>query len=223
MLFVPRSGGFGILGIGGYDPAQCDGVSDGTNPPVPAAGTAGLDTIVAAEFDGWGYLHLLANKPVDLPEFGVPGSYDFTAQPLEEIGYYAPAELADPQFAVGSGDLTMHNLEIDPTDRDRAFVSWYSLGLRAVEVRLPHSHDNLNGEGYTSRRVHEVGRFIADDAVAAEFGLDLEGSNFWGVHVHQIGDESYVLASDRNTGLWIFRFTCTGANADNPALYCITP
>ena len=222
MLFIPRSGGFGALGIAGYDPSQCTGGGDGGNPALPVAGTAGLDTIIASEFDGWGYLHLLANKEVPLPKFGQPGNFVSMAQPLEEIGYYAPAEVADPQFATDSGDLTMHNIEVDLENRNLAFISWYSLGMRAVEVRLAHSHDG-GPAGYYSRRIHEVGRFIADEGIATEFGLDLEGSNFWGVHVHKIGGETYVLGSDRNTGLWIFKFTCTGPNADNPALYCVNP
>jgi hypothetical protein len=46
--------------------------------------------------------------------------------------------------------------------------------------------------------VHEVGRFIADD-----------GSNFWGVHVDELDDGTQIiLGSDRNTGLWIFTFSC---------------
>lgn len=40
-----------------------------------------------------------------------------------------------------------------------------------------------------------MGRFIAED-----------GSNFWGVHVHDQGDEQLVLAADRNTGIGIFEF-----------------
>jgi hypothetical protein len=39
----------------------------------------------------------------------------------------------------------------------------------------------------------EVARFVAP-----------EGSNFWGVYLHEIDDETYILGSDRDSGLWIF-------------------
>lgn len=78
------------------------------------------------------------------------------------------------------------------------FVSWYSLGMRALEYRPGHYHSNANGEGSYSQNVHEVGRFIAED-----------GSNFWGIHVDEMEDGTQIiLASDRSTGLWIFTFNC---------------
>ena len=113
----------------------------------------------------------------------------------------------------------MHNIEADPltqgvtpsfTAGPRMFVSWYSLGMRALEYRPGHFHDNSNDEGSYSQNVHEVGRWIAE-----------EGSNFWGVHVDEaeVGGETtqIILASDRNLGLYIFTFTC-----ENPdgSLYC---
>ena len=56
------------------------------------------------------------------------------------------------------------------------FVSWYSLGMRALEYRPGHFHDNSNDEGSYSQNVHEVGRWIEEDG----------GSNFWGVHVDEM-------------------------------------
>ena len=100
----------------------------------------------------------------------------------------------------------MHNIEADPSTQDvvpsfdagpRMFVSWYSLGMRALEYRPGHYHANLNDEATYSQNVHEVGRFIAED-----------GSNYWGVHVDEIDGRQIILASDRNTGLWIFTFGC---------------
>lgn len=215
MLFLARSAGFALLGIGGYDPAQCSDdptIGDGANPALPTIGTAGLFADISADFDGWGYFHVLNNLLT-----GDSGD-------LEELGYYAPAEVADPVLATGAGDLTMHNVIADPRAQDvtptmqegpRAFISWYSLGMRAVEYRPGHFHDNTRGEGVFSQNVHEVGRWIAED-----------GSNFWGVDVTEIdsdGDgqtEQYILGSDRNTGLWIFQFVCGGTQPENEALYC---
>ena len=33
------------------------------------------------------------------------------------------------------------------------------------------------------------------------------GSNLWGVQASEHGGKEYVLASDRDNGLWIFRYT----------------
>ncbi len=134
---------------------------------------------------------------------------------LGEIGYYAPSELTDPDLAIGAGDLTMHNLEIDPQYPNRAYISWYSLGLRAVEWREGHLHSNAKGEGVNSWNMHEVGRFIAGDEYE-----DSSGSNFWGVHVTEVDGEQYILGSDRNTGLWIFQWQCQDVS---DIFYCNAP
>lgn len=208
MMFVPRSAGFAILGIAGYDPSLCpDG--EGANPPLPAPTSLGLVATLGAVFDGWGYLHTLNNTSSQISvKRGMDGE-TVTVDYLGEMGYYAPAEVTDPELATGAGDLTMHNLEIDPANPNRTFISWYSLGMRAVEWREGHLHDNSKGEGVVSWNMHEVGRFIAED-----------GSNFWGVHVTEVDGEQYILGSDRNTGLWIFKWNCEDAT---DVLYCNGP
>ncbi len=118
----------------------------------------------------------------------------------------------------------MHNVEGDPlTAGDtptfdagpRSFISWYSLGLRAVEYRPGHYHEG-NG-GVVSWNVHEVGRFIDPEG----------GSNFWGVHVEEHNGDQIILGSDRNTGLWIFEFECESnvldATGADTGLYCRKP
>ncbi|MDO3720157.1 hypothetical protein QVZ43_00380 [Marinobacter sp. chi1] len=211
-LFVPRSSGFAILGIDGYDPEQCPG---GTNPDLPAADTLGQFATLGAVFDGWGYLHTLNNTSTRVTVPLGMGGDTVTVDYLGEMGYYAPAEVTNPALAAGAGDLTMHNLEIDPTNPDRTFISWYSLGMRAVEWRPGHLHSNSNGEGVVSWNMHEVGRFIAGE----EYG-EAAGSNFWGVHVTEIDGEQYILGTDRNTGLWIFQWSCEDAT---DVLYCNGP
>jgi len=37
--------------------------------------------------------------------------------------------------------------------------------------------------------------------------LDADGNNFWGVEVRVIDGVTYIYASDRDSGLWIFRDT----------------
>ena len=159
------------------------GVSDAT---ALTEGQSGASTATSVEFDGWGYFHLLDRSS------------------LAETGYYAPGQVNDADYATGFGDLTMHNVEGDPTNADVAFISWYSLGMRAIEVNTGSSvappGDDWDAatpgvNDYYGENVTETGRFIAD-----------EGSNFWGVTVTEVDGEQYVLGSDRNTGLWIFQY-----------------
>lgn len=172
-------------------------------------------------FDGWGYLHVLNNtsSTITVPTMGRNNPETKSVGYLGELGYYAPAETMEPPASgdlTEFGDLTMHNIEADPSTQDvvpsfdagpRMFVSWYTLGMRALEYRPGHYHTNSNGEGSYSQNVHEVGRYIAAD-----------GSNYWGVHVDEIDGQQIILASDRNTGLWIFSFACDD-DAGGP-FYC---
>lgn len=228
-MFVPRSDGFAILGLGAdYDASSCNGSGSDQGDELLAtyAGTPG-NVALEATFDGWGYYHVLNNLPAaqTLAPPSVPGESPndrdiLNVDYLGELGYFAPRELLDPALAVGAGDLTMHNVEGDPVTAGdsptfdagpRAFISWYSLGMRAVEYRPGHWHTG-NG-GVFSWNVHEVGQFIAED-----------GSNFWGVHVDEFDGEQIILATDRNTGLWIFKFNCVSSVVDkdgnDSGLYC---
>lgn len=181
-LFVARSVGYQLLGIEGYVADNCPG---GANPELPAIGTLGGEISITANFDGWGYFHLL----------------DRTS--LTETGYYAPGQVFDPDYAEGFGDLTMHNVEGDPDDPNVAYIAWYSLGMRVVAVNTGDEVAPPNGDwdaatpainDYYADNVTEIGRWIAP-----------EGSNFWGVTVVDIDGEQYILGSDRNTGLHIFQ------------------
>ncbi|MDX1619703.1 MAG: PA domain-containing protein [Nitriliruptorales bacterium] len=156
-------------------------------------GDIGTDVSAEAIFDGWGYFHLL------------------DANTLAQEGYYAPCQVNDPEFALGFGDLTMHNVEGARHDNDLVWISWYSLGMRAIEVGTgentvppgpegtPCDGATPGGDDYYADNVTEVGRFIAP-----------EGSNFWGVQETAFEvegqEQHYILGSDRNTGLWIFTF-----------------
>lgn len=171
-LFTSRSSGYEILGITGYDPANCPG---GPNPALPAVGTAGSTVDIASVFDGWGYVHL------------------YNAKTLQEIDTYAIAEALDPAFASGFGDLSVHEVAVDP-DKNLAYVSYYAGGFRVLE--------------FGNHGIEEVGHYI-----------DANGNNFWGVQIAQLDDDhdddnhhkddngTLILASDRDSGLWIFRYT----------------
>lgn len=163
-LFVSRSSGFAILGITGYNPANCP---TGSNPSLPAPGTAGSNVNLSAVFDGWGYVHL------------------YNATTLQEIDTYAVAEGLDPNYATGFGNLTVHEVAVD-IDSDLAYLSYYDAGLRVIT--------------FGSSGIQEVGHYIHTG-----------GNDFWGVEVFRLpGDpteQTYVAASDRDSGLWIFKYT----------------
>jgi hypothetical protein len=134
-------------------------------------GTIGAKIEVGSVFDGWGYVHL------------------FDADTLAEIDTFAIPEAHDPAFAFGFGDLTVHEVAVDPQDPSLAYLSYYSGGLRAIEIQCADPTDNATCE------LVEVGGY-----------LDPDGNNFWGVETF-VGDDglTYVLGSDRDSGLWIFR------------------
>lgn len=168
-FFVSRSVGYAILGVGGYNPANCPA---GANPPLPAAGTAGLHIEITVEFDGWGYVHL----------------YSYPA--MLELDTYAIPEAHDPAFASGFGDLSVHEVAMSAVDNTLAYFSYYSGGFRVARIQP---------DGVGGFDLNEVGRFI-------DAGGD-GGNNFWGVQVWQHDGEEFVLASDRDFGIYIFQYT----------------
>jgi hypothetical protein len=132
----------------------------------PQIGDIGERVSATAVFDGWGYVRLLDGRT------------------LEEIDAYAIDEALDPAFAFGFGDLSVHEVAVDPFKNGLAYLSYYSGGLRVIRYG-PHG-------------IEEVGHYIDED-----------GNDFWGVEVHRLpgSKETLILASDRDSGLWIFRFT----------------
>lgn len=193
-------------------PVGIPGVFVGFSTGEAMKAVPGLPVSAGSVYDGWGYLHVINNNQdvLTVPASGIANPGDTMDVPyMHELGYYAPAEtVEDMGLGTTFGDLTMHNIEADPlsqgvepsyTGGPRMFLSWNSLGMRALEYRPGHFHANANNEGSYSQNVHEVGRFIAAD-----------GSNFWGVHVDTLesSGEQIILGSDRNTGLWIFTFDC---------------
>ena len=145
----------------------------------PDPGDLGPRIEAQAEFDGWGYARVVDTSTPSAPT---------------EVGQITIPETADPDFAAGFGDLTVHEVEIPrgnpneggpaPDDDKLAYFSWYSGGFRVVDITGPANPT-------------EVGHFI-----------DPNGNNFWGVALaeDQNGDR-IVLASDRDFGLFIFRYT----------------
>ncbi len=227
---IVNNAGDGLLNMSPGDNAlpSIPGVFIGQSDGEAIRTNAGLAVSASSIYDGWGYLHVINNtgSTITVPDQGRANPSTMDVATGGHLGYYVPAEAVvetNPDtgqpYGTDFGDLTMHNIEADPLTQDitpsfdegpRMFISWYSLGMRAVEYRPGHFHDNSNGEGSYSQNVHEVGRWI-----------DPAGSNFWGVHIDEAdvdrdGDaEQIVLASDRNLGLYIFTFSCS-SEVPNP-------
>lgn len=113
---------------------------------------------------------------------------------FDGYGYLRLIDVVDPanmvevdQFATEGvfanppipGDRTMHNVVVD--GGTNAYIAWYAEGMRVVS--------------FAGDLLSETAHFV-DVA---------NGSNFWGVYLHDHPDgNTYILGSDRNTGLWIF-------------------
>jgi PA domain/LVIVD repeat len=165
-VFVNRLTGLQLLQDAGVTEANA------CTRPSPAAGSPVASTTIEAIFDGWGYIRLFRT---DIPGgVGQPGS-------MAQVDTFTVPEAQNPAFAQGFGDLSVHEVAMDPDEDSRlAYVSYYSAGFRILK--------------YGSRGLREVGAFI-----------DEGGNNFWGVEVHEVDDRQYVLASDRDFGLYIFQ------------------
>jgi len=106
----------------------------------------------------------------------------YNANTMEEVDQYYLPEGQDPAFAAGFGDLSVHEVATDP-DEDLAYISHYAGGFRVLS--------------YGPTGLQEVGSYI-----------DEGGNNFWGVEVYtHPNGQKYVLASDRDSGLYIFQYT----------------
>jgi hypothetical protein len=102
---------------------------------------------------------------------------------MAELDTYAIPQAHDPAYATGFGDLSVHEVATSTTRADMAYFSYYSGGFRVAKI--------------AGGKLTEVGRFV-----------DVGGNNFWGVQVFAGADgKEYVAASDRDFGLYIFRYT----------------
>jgi hypothetical protein len=106
----------------------------------------------------------------------------YNATTMQDVDQYYVPESQDPAFADGFGDLSVHEVATDP-DRNLGYISYYGAGFRVVS--------------YGAGGLREVGRYI-----------EAGGNNFWGVEVHKHPNgQKYVLASDRDSGIYLFQYT----------------
>jgi hypothetical protein len=108
--------------------------------------------------------------------------YEYESGKMTELDTYAIPEAHDPAFASGFGDLSVHETATSPTRADLAYFSYYSGGFRVAKI-------------------------VGDDLVEVGHYIDVGGNNFWGVQVFQHNGQELVAASDRDFGLYIFRYT----------------
>jgi hypothetical protein len=101
---------------------------------------------------------------------------------MTEIDAYAIPESRDSAYADGFGDLSVHEVATSLQDPGLAYLSYYAGGLRVITV---------DGDG-----IEEVAAFI-----------DEGGNNFWGIEAFERDGVEYIAASDRDKGLYIFRYT----------------
>ncbi|MGH8938551.1 MAG: hypothetical protein ACRDV2_04295, partial [Actinomycetes bacterium] len=107
--------------------------------------------------------------------------YDNSGGKMAELDAYAIPEAHDPAFATGFGDLSVHEVATSQQVDNRLYFSYYSGGFRVAEIE--------------NNEIVEKGHYI-----------DADGNNFWGVQVFEKDGQEYVAASDRDHGLWIFKY-----------------
>jgi PA domain/LVIVD repeat len=118
---------------------------------------------------------------VRLSRTRIPGAIGSKGS-IAQIDSWALPQSQRRDFAGGHGVLSVHEVAVDPRRGQRlAYVSHYAGGFRVLE--------------YGPKGLKEVGAFIEPG-----------GSNFWGVEVHRVAGRQYVLASDRDYGLYIFQY-----------------
>ena len=183
-LFIGREAGYSLFDIEGeFDLDAC--LAGSGQAPIEIGTIGDVITGVDAQFDAWGYVHLLWVADFDAA----------TSASLVDVDTFAIPEALDPQYAEGFGDLSVHEVAVDPLDPSLAYLSYYSGGLRAIQIQCAVPLDQVDtlAEAETCRLV-EVGGY-----------LDPLGNDFWGVETRVIDGQTYIFASDRDSGLWIFR------------------
>jgi hypothetical protein len=104
---------------------------------------------------------------------------------LQELDTYAIPEAHDEEYAAGFGDLSVHEVAMSAKSSSLAYFAYYAGGFRVARIE--------NGKLVERGAYREAG-----------------GSNFWGVELFQKDGKEYVLASDRDYGIYVFEYTGPG-------------
>ncbi len=116
----------------------------------------------------------------------------YDANTFAELDTFAIPQAMDEAFATGFGALSVHEIATHPTDSSKFYSSYYAGGFRAFKIK----ERGCGADGAPC--IVQVGGY-----------LDPVGNDFWGVEMwrHPATGTLYVLASDRDSGLWVFRDT----------------
>ncbi|HWH29061.1 MAG TPA: hypothetical protein VNU26_08880, partial [Mycobacteriales bacterium] len=144
----------------------------------PAIGTVGEQVSFTPIFDGWGYVHLYDAQAV------------LNGGGNTSLDTYAVPEAHQEDKAFGFGDLSVHEVATHPVGSVDAYLSYYSAGMRSLEIMCSNPSDTSTCE------LVETGGY-----------LDPNGNDFWGVETFIRDGRTIVLGSDRDSGLWIFEDT----------------
>ena len=107
--------------------------------------------------------------------------FENTGGKMTSLDTYAVDEAHDPAYADGFGDLSVHEVATSQVENNLLYFAYYSAGFRVAAIE--------------NEQIVEKGAYI-----------DADGNNFWGVEVFESGGEEYVATSDRDYGLWIFKY-----------------
>ncbi|MGH2528944.1 MAG: PA domain-containing protein [Actinomycetota bacterium] len=129
----------------------------------------------------------IGNGKIDATSFfsGWGGSRLLDANTLQEIDQFYISEASDPTFAVGFGDVDVHEVATGRgPDANLAYFAHYSGGIRVAR--------------FDATGITEIGRFI-----------DQGGNDFWGVQLTDkfVNGRRVVAFSDRDYGLYLASYT----------------
>jgi hypothetical protein len=129
----------------------------------------------------------IGNGKIDATSFfsGWGGSRLLDADSLEEIDQFYIDEASDPAFAVGFGDVDVHEVATGRgPDANLAYFAHYSGGIRVAR--------------FDATGIEEIGRLI-----------DRGGNDFWGVELTDkfVNGRRVVAYSDRDFGLYLATYT----------------
>lgn len=184
--FVGRDIGFQLFGSTDYDEEACQAGGQTFAAGVGDTNTQGFSA--NSDFEGWGYIRLY---DVDID------AGDDNRTITEAVDTFAVPESQDPAFAEGFGDLSVHEVALDPDANPTAdspglaYSSYYAAGLRVLE--------------YGPDGLEQVGAYVSEDQ-----------SNLWGVEVYDRGEDRFILASDRDFGLYVFDYLGDGDSGIRP-------
>lgn len=184
----------------GYQGAVVFGTADSPNEVIGMSGSpekGAIPALFVPRSVAFSMLGIAPGSPAatPLPPVGITGEHVTVRVLFDGWGYGRILDVTNPadiielgQFATRNalsrspapGDHSIHNMVVKGR---RAYISWYADGVYVVDFSDP-------------KRPREVASWVDKE----------KGSDFWGVYLvdHPDGN-SYILGSDRTTGLWIFQ------------------